>query len=354
MPTRTSMTSGEEREPSTSQAWSRRAQIVFVSVAMPVLVLLLVGAPYLLAHYIVNRHYRFNYVPPPLGGDRALEGHWTDAPVVPVRRVNFGAHWSAFGWIAPDDNLTTNVMATATGTVSQVFTSVGQAVAKDAPLIAVRTRPAKTSPTDDVSLRESEIVVAAPVAGVVTQVGVEVGQAVKAAPPATATKAASIADLSSLGVVAEIDEIDARPLRSGQLVEVRPTALAGRIYKGKLTSVSPVDPATRRAAVRISVENTDGALKPGMLAQFNLPNANDTATLAVPEGAVLFENDSARVFVTHDEKSVRDVSSTKLAARAVHTGRIRDGMVEVVEGLALGDNVEATDGLFIDRAAKGY
>jgi hypothetical protein len=26
----------------------------------------------------------------------------------------------------------------------------------------------------------------------------------------------------------------------------------------------------------------------------------------------------------------------------------------VVEGLALGDNVEATDGLFIDRAAKGY
>jgi hypothetical protein len=29
-------------------------------------------------------------------------------------------------------------------------------------------------------------------------------------------------------------------------------------------------------------------------------------------------------------------------------------MVEVVEGLALGENVEATDGLFIDRAAKGY
>jgi Barrel-sandwich domain of CusB or HlyD membrane-fusion len=310
MPTRTSMTSGEEREPSTSQAWSRRAQIVFVSVAMPVLVLLLVGAPYLLAHYIVNRHYRFNYIPPPLGGDRALEGHWTDAPVVPVRQVNFGTDWSAFGWIAPNDDLTTNVMATATGTVSQIFTSVGQAVAKDAPLIAIRTKPAKTNPTD-VFPTGPEIVIAAPVAGVVTQIGVEVGQAVKAAPPATATKAASIADLSSLGVVAEIDEIDARPLRSGQLVEVRPTALAGRIYKGKLTSVSPVDPATRRAAVRIAVENTDGALKPGMLAQFNLPNANETATLAVPEGAVLFENDSARVFVTHDEKSVRDVSPAR-------------------------------------------
>jgi multidrug efflux pump subunit AcrA (membrane-fusion protein) len=91
-----------------------------------------------------------------------------------------------------------------------------------------------------------------------------------------------------------------------------------------------------------------------MLAQFNLSTPGDSGTLAVPEGAVLFENDSARVFVVHDEKSVRDVSSTKIAARAVRTGRIRDGMVEVVEGLTLGENVEATDGLFIDRAAKGY
>jgi hypothetical protein len=29
-------------------------------------------------------------------------------------------------------------------------------------------------------------------------------------------------------------------------------------------------------------------------------------------------------------------------------------MVEVLEGLTLDENVEASDGLFIDRAAKGY
>jgi multidrug resistance efflux pump len=151
-------------------------------------------------------------------------------------------------------------MATATGTVSQIFTSVGQAVAKDAPLIAIRTKPAKTNPTD-VFPTGPEIVVAAPVAGVVTQVGVEVGQAVKAAPPATATRAASIADPASVWLVAEIGENDARPLKPGQAVDVRPTALAGRVLKGKLTSVSPVDPATMRAAARIVVENPDGALE---------------------------------------------------------------------------------------------
>jgi membrane fusion protein, heavy metal efflux system len=320
---------------------------------MPVLVLLLVGAPYLLAHYIVNRHYRFNYIPPPLGGDRALEGHWTDAPVVPVRLVNFGADWSAFGWIAADDDLAIDIPPTASGTVSQVFASVAQSVAKDAPLFTIRTEAAKANPTDAASTSQ-EIVVAAPVAGVVTQFGVAVGQVVKTTNPGSASKAASIADLSSVWLIAEIDENDARPLRSGQPVEVRPTALAERVYKGTLSMVSPIDPGTKRATARIVVENTDGALKLGMLAQFNLSTPGDSGTLAVPEGAVLFENDSARVFVVHDEKSVRDVSSTKIAARAVRTGRIRDGMVEVVEGLTLGENVEATDGLFIDRAAKGY
>ena len=342
-----------ERGPSGLQPWPRRAQIAFICVAMPVLVFLLVGAPYLLSHYVVNRHDRFNYIPPPLGGARALEGHWTDAPVVPVAHVNFGVDWSAFGWIGPDDDLTTNVMVTATGTVSQILTSVSQVVAKDAPLIAIRTKPANANPTD-ASPPEREIVVAAPVAGVVTQVGVEVGQAVKAAPLATANKAASIADLSPVWLVAKIDENDARPLRVGQSIDVRPTPLGGRAYKGKLSSISPVDPDTRRATVRIVVENPDGALKLGMLAQFSLSNHDDSGTLAVPESAVLFANDSARVFVEHDEKSVRDVSSAKIAARSVRIGRIRDGMVEVVEGLSLGENVEATNGLFIDRAAKGY
>ncbi|MBV8441014.1 MAG: efflux RND transporter periplasmic adaptor subunit, partial [Hyphomicrobiales bacterium] len=342
MPIQTSMKSGEAREPSASQAWSRRAQIVFVSVAMPVLVLLLVAAPYVLTHYVVNRHTRFNYIPPPLGGARALEGHWTDAPVVPVRLVNFGADWSAFGWIAADDDLTTSVLPTAPGTVSQVFTSVGQSVAKDAPLFAIRTEAAKSNPADAPSTTH-EIVVAAPVAGIVIEFNVTVGQVVKTTKPGAATKAASIADLSSVWLVAEIDENDARPLRPGQLVEARPTALDGRVYKGTLSSVS-VDPDTRRATARIVVENSDGGLKLGMLAQFSLSAAGDSGTLAVPEGAVLFENDSARVFVVRDERSVRDVSSTRLAARAIRTGRVRDGMVEVVEGLALGENVEATDG----------
>jgi membrane fusion protein, heavy metal efflux system len=337
-------------EPSDSPIWPRRSQIAFVGLAMPALVFLLVGAPYLLAHYVVNRHIRFNYIPPPLGGERALEGHWTDAPVVPVRLVNFGKDWSAFGWIAADDDLTTNVLPAASGTVSQVFAAVGQAVDKDAPLFAIQKRASQA----EAQSAAEENKVTAPAAGVVTKLDVAIGQVVIATKEATAPPVASIADLSSVWLVSEVEEIDARALRPDQAVEVRPTALAGRAYQGKILAVSPVDPETKRAAIRILIVNADGSLKPNMLATLIPSNAHEPESLAVPEGAVLFENGFARVFVAPEEKSIRDVSTKKLTAKTIRTGRIRDGMIEVLEGLELGENVEASDALFIDRAAKGY
>jgi multidrug efflux pump subunit AcrA (membrane-fusion protein) len=284
-----------EPEPPESEAWSRRSQIAFVGVAMPILVFLLVGAPYLLSHYFVNIHYRFNYIPSPLGGERALEGHWTDAPLAPVRRVKFGAQRNLFGWIAPDDDLTKSVFATTPGTVAQVYVSVGQAIAKDAPLFSIRPHVAGAG--GDAQPAPQEIVVAAPIAGLVTQLGVAAGQIIKNAKAETAAPAVAIADPSSLWLLAEIEEGDARALRPDEPIEVRPTALPGRVFAGRLLSVSALDPQTMRASARILIDNADGGLKLNMLAAFSSPNLDEAETPGVPEGAVLFENGSTRVFV---------------------------------------------------------
>jgi multidrug efflux pump subunit AcrA (membrane-fusion protein) len=318
MPIESSSPREGECEPSDSPTWSRRSQIAFVGLAISVLVFLLVGAPYLLAYYVVNRHTRFDYIPPPLGGDRALEGLWTDAPVVPVRLVNFGKDWSAFGWIAADDDLTTNVLPSASGTVSQVFAAVGQAVAKDARLFAIQRRASLAQAQS----ATEEDKVSAPVAGVVTRLDVAIGQAVKA-PKEGTPPAASIADLSSIWLVSEVEEIDARALRPDQVVEVRPTALAGRAYQGKILAVSPADPETKRVAVRILVENSDGALKLNTLAQFTPSDSGDPGTPAVPEGAVLFENGGERVFAVAAKDNDPAVAG-KLTARSIRIGRLRE------------------------------
>ena len=165
-----------------------------------------------------------------------------DAPAVAVRRVKFSADGSGLGWIAAADDRTTNVTPPARGIVSQIFASVGQAVAKDAPLFAIRSEPSGANSASQ------DIIVTAPAAGTVTALAVSVGQAVK--PEKDAAPAASIADLSSLWLVADTEENDAPALRPDQEVEVRPTAMRGKVFTGKVAPVLIVRPQRRPSRKR--------------------------------------------------------------------------------------------------------
>ncbi len=97
--------------------------------------------------------------------------------------------------------------------------------------------------------------------------------------------------------------------------------------------------------MRAEIDNTDGALKPEMFANFSIITGDDTAAPAVPEDAVVYEGETARVWVARDGKS--------LALRDDRVGRTSDGKVEVLSGLKPGEKVVTGGSLFIDRAAKG-
>ncbi len=70
------------------------------------------------------------------------------------------------------------------------------------------------------------------------------------------------------------------------------------------------------------------------------------AALAVPVGAVVFENDGVRVWVVGPDNVP--------APRAVRIGRITASDVEVLDGLQAGEQVVTRGALFLDRAWKGY
>jgi len=131
----------------------------------------------------------------------------------------------------------------------------------------------------------------------------------------------------------------------GQPVEVRVLAYPGRVFKARLTWIAPaIDVTTRRLPVRAEVENPDGALKPMMFASFSIITGGEVAAPAVPQSAVIYEGDKARVWVALDDGSV--------AARSITIGRASEGMVEVTQGLAAGEKIVASGTLFIDRAAQ--
>jgi membrane fusion protein, heavy metal efflux system len=184
--------------------------------------------------------------------------------------------------------------------------------------------------------------VVAPIAGVVTDRQVGPGQYLAAG---SSTAVYTIVDLSTVWLVADVREDDAPLIERGQHVEVSVPALPGRTFDATVTSVgATVDPVTHRVPVRATLANPGGKFKPGMFASFRIATSAATSAPAVPEEAVVREGSEARVWVLEPDHAV--------ALRPIRTGRIRDGMVEVLEGLRIGDRVVTRGSLFIDRAAQ--
>jgi cobalt-zinc-cadmium efflux system membrane fusion protein len=193
----------------------------------------------------------------------------------------------------------------------------------------------------------AETIVKAPIGGVITQKSVGVGQNLASlANNGGGTPAYSISDLSTVWLVGNLREADAPKARVGQTAEVRVEALPGKLFSGKVDYVSPmVDPATRRVTVRAQVANPGGELKPEMFATFDLITGAASSAVGVPEQAVIFEGDTARVWVSRGGRL--------LELRTIKTGQTVGGMVEVLSGLSAGETVVTSGSLFIDRAAKG-
>ncbi len=192
----------------------------------------------------------------------------------------------------------------------------------------------------------SEALVTAPIAGTVTQRQVGLGQYLTSAAGGASTPAFTIADLSTVWLIANVRESDAPALRVGQQAEVSVLAMPGKTFKARISLVgASVDPATHRLPVRAEVQNPKGELKPQMFASFSIATSEAVVAPAVPQQAIVYEGEGTRVFVAEKDDSI--------VARAVRAGRSREGMVEIVSGLSAGERIVTSGTLFMTRAAGG-
>ena len=128
---------------------------------------------------------------------------------------------------------------------------------------------------------------------------------------------------------------------------------AGNIVKGSVARVSMdgqhwlqgkviqlhhrLDAGSRTLAVRIEVNNENGKLHPGQYVQASLQTQASKARVAVPEQAVVLLQGSPTVF---------RVEGDRLIPTPVETGVSSAGWVEIVSGLAAGEEI-AVKGVFI-------
>lgn len=189
----------------------------------------------------------------------------------------------------------------------------------------------------------------APIDGVVVDRQVGPGQYVQAG---AGTPIFTLADVSSVWLIANVREEDAPLIHKGQPVEVRVTAFPNRTFKARVTFVSAtVDPNTHRLPVRAEIANTDGALKPQMFATFSIITSAGVQSPFVPEGAVVYDGAEARVYVVQSDS--KDSRKSLISIRPISVGLTEGGDVQVLAGLKSGERVVTRGSLFIDRAVTG-
>jgi membrane fusion protein (multidrug efflux system) len=120
-------------------------------------------------------------------------------------------------------------------------------------------------------------------------------------------------------------------IKVGQTIRIKVDAFPDDKFEGTVYAIAPrIDVAGRSLLVRAKVPNSDQRLRPGLFARVTVLLQLKEDALTVPEQAIVPQGDSQFVFKIVDSKAVL----TK-----VMVGVRRSGRVEIVDGLAAGDEV---------------
>lgn len=188
----------------------------------------------------------------------------------------------------------------------------------------------------------SSIMVTTPIAGVVVERPVSLGQVIQ--PEDTV---GVIMDLRSVWMQVDAYERDLAQLAIGQKVTARVPAWPEREFTGDIQSIGAVvDRKSRTVKVRVVIPNPDGALKPGMFAKVNLAGSKGEPRqgLFVPSTAVQRDGDKFIVFVP--------ISETEFQLREVETGVGADGWVQIARGVTAGEKVVTTGAFQLKSEAR--
>jgi len=184
------------------------------------------------------------------------------------------------------------------------------------------------------------IPVYAPQDGVVSSLSVREGMYIK-----PATRVMSLADLSSVWLLAEVFERQSDWVEEGQPAEVTLAFLPGRTWEGKVEYIYPsLDPKTRTLKARLQFPNPDEALKPNMYANVKIYGGPKNDVVVIPIEALIRTGREERVIIA--------LGGGRFASRPVRAGIESGEWVEIIEGVQPGEEIVVSGQFLIDSEAS--
>jgi Cu(I)/Ag(I) efflux system membrane fusion protein len=184
------------------------------------------------------------------------------------------------------------------------------------------------------------IKVVAPQDGILTQLAVREGMYVQ---PNTIIM--TLADLSSVWLLADVFESQADWVATDQAAEARLDYLPGSVFSGEVDHVYPVlDPKTRTLRVRLKFDNPAERLKPNMYARVSIFGKLRPRALTIPREALIRGPERDRVVVA--------VGGGRFTSREVLTGMESGAWVEILAGIEEGEEVVTSAQFLLDSEAS--
>lgn len=165
----------------------------------------------------------------------------------------------------------------------------------------------------------NDCAVTSPMRGVVSQRNVERGSFAS-----QAVTAYTVMDLSVIKVEVGVSEQVVNTIHVGDTVSVTMTAVSAEPLAGKVSTIAPAADQSGTYTVKIEMDNSENAIKSGMMAEVNFTMESAEDAIVLPRNAVIEKDGETYVYIVADGKAKK---------------------VDVVPGIEAADTIEITEGL---------
>ncbi|HET7218401.1 MAG TPA: efflux RND transporter periplasmic adaptor subunit [Vicinamibacterales bacterium] len=194
---------------------------------------------------------------------------------------------------------------------------------------------------DELKITLSNTQIVAPVDGFVGKRFLDPG-----AFASTNAPVASIVDIRTVRMVANLVERDMRRVPTGTPAVVEVDAFPGEKFNGRVSRVAPVfDPATRTAEIEIEVANGDYRLKPGMYSRVQLTISTRDDAITIPRNALVDLEGKSGVFVADVPAGAEGTRGSSGTAGSSQPQALVAKFVPVEVGIRDGEHIEVKGGL---------